>query len=258
MAGQPPSNDRPPPPPGPPPGQRPSEPWSPPSGPAPGQPWNPPPGGPPPGPGGPPPSPGAWPSVPPGGAAPPEAPASGPWAAPPAGGYGYGAPRSGYNLPKAGWWSRLAALLIDGVIIGLFSIPAVIAINAGPTEIETCSVDESGDIQFGEPDNAICEVPTNGTIALTIVLGVAGAIAGIAYFAIMDGKRGATLGKQALGIRVADVTTGQPIGTGRGVGRWFARILSAIPCYLGYLWPLWDQQKQAFHDKIVSSVVVKS
>ena len=55
-----------------------------------------------------------------------------------------------------------------------------------------------------------------------------------------------------------DAATAQPIGAGRAIGRYFAMFLSAILCYLGYLWMLWDPQKQTWHDKIASSVVVKS
>jgi hypothetical protein len=28
-------------------------------------------------------------------------------------------------------------------------------------------------------------------------------------------------------------------------------------CYLGYLWMLWDDQKQTWHDKIVDSAVIR-
>ena len=59
-----------------------------------------------------------------------------------------------------------------------------------------------------------------------------------------------------MGIRVYDFSQGGPIGYGRGVGRHFARILSAIPCYLGYFWMLWDKEKQCWHDKLVTSIVV--
>jgi uncharacterized RDD family membrane protein YckC len=161
-------------------------------------------------------------------------------------------------MVKAGWWSRLAAFLIDLVIIFLLSVPALIVIREGPHELETCSVDESGDIQFGEPDNAICEVPKAGTWVAFGLLELAATAGALAYLGIMEGKRTQTLGKKALGIRVVDINTGQPLGVGRDIGRQFSRILSALPCYLGYLWPLWDDQKQAFHDKTVSSVVVKA
>lgn len=30
-------------------------------------------------------------------------------------------------------------------------------------------------------------------------------------------------------------------------------IVSGIPCYLGYLWVIWEQAKQGWHDKIAST-----
>ena len=80
---------------------------------------------------------------------------------------------------------------------------------------------------------------------------------GIAYFAFLEGgPKGQTLGKMALGIRVIDFSSGGPIGYGRGVIRYLARILSAIVIFLGYLWMLWDKEKQTWHDKIAKTVVV--
>jgi uncharacterized RDD family membrane protein YckC len=78
-----------------------------------------------------------------------------------------------------------------------------------------------------------------------------------AYKTVFEGSaRGQTPGKMALGIRVIDFNTGGPIGYGRAFIRWLSSILSAIPCYLGYLWMLWDREKQTWHDKLAGSVVV--
>jgi uncharacterized RDD family membrane protein YckC len=79
----------------------------------------------------------------------------------------------------------------------------------------------------------------------------------IAYFAALEGGRGGqTLGKRALGIRVADFRTGSPIGVGRAALRYVARILSSLPLFLGYFWMLWDRESQTWHDKLTSTVVV--
>ena len=72
----------------------------------------------------------------------------------------------------------------------------------------------------------------------------------------MEGRTGQTVGKRALGVRVLDARTGTPIGVGRAIGRHFGKIISAIPCGLGYLWMLWDPNKQTWHDKMVGSYVV--
>ena len=193
------------------------------------------------------------PAPPPAGASPPPAfGAPGGYGQP--AGYGYGVP-----VEKAGFWARFAALLIDVIITGLFCIPAYVALVAGPTRVTTCSVDESGTVTgFGDDANALCEVPTGGTWAIFGVLLVLGIIAGIVYWAKLEGGKGQTLGKQALGIKTVDIRTGTTIGSGRAVGRYFARILSELVCFLGYLWMLWDPDKQTWHDKIVDSVVIRA
>ena len=50
-------------------------------------------------------------------------------------------------------------------------------------------------------------------------------------------------------------TTGQPVGRGTVFLREIAHVADA-PLYLGYLWPLWDTQRQTFADKIMTTVVV--
>lgn len=81
----------------------------------------------------------------------------------------------------------------------------------------------------------------------------------VAYFVWLEGgASGQTLGKRLAGIRVADAVTGGSIGRGRAlvrhVGRWF----SYFVCGLGFLWMLWDPQKQTWHDKMASSVVLRA
>lgn len=238
MSGQPPGGPFPPPPPG-------EQPWGPP--PSPGG-WPAPPG-----------APGA-PGAPPGAGGPPP---QGPWQQQPPGQWGwqpqpYGGPAT-RTMRKAGFWARFAALFLDGLILLVLYIPGAVAIAAGPTEEEPCTVDTSGDIVIDDgPNNAFCEVPTGGTIAVSVLLFVGAFAAQLVYIAVLEGKRGQTWGKQALGIRVLDQYTAQPIGPGRAIGRYFARIPSGLVCYLGYLWMLWDEDRQTWHDKIVGSVVVQT
>lgn len=84
-----------------------------------------------------------------------------------------------------------------------------------------------------------------------------GALIGLAYVVYLEGSpSGQTVGKRAMNIRIVDAETGGPIGYGRAVLRYFARIVSAIPCLLGFFWMLWDDNKQTWHDKITTNVVV--
>jgi uncharacterized RDD family membrane protein YckC len=84
-----------------------------------------------------------------------------------------------------------------------------------------------------------------------------GILIGLIYYTVMIGSsRGQTLGQMALGIRVIDFNTGGPIGYGRAFIRWLVSILSALVIFLGYLWMLWDKEKQCWHDKAANDVVV--
>jgi uncharacterized RDD family membrane protein YckC len=148
---------------------------------------------------------------------PPEAPPPPPPGAPPA--QPVWTPQ-GPSGPRASFGRRLVAYLIDAILVGI--IYGIVA--------------------------AVVD-PTVGSLVSLVV--------GIAYFAYFEGgPRGQTLGKMALGIRVVDFNTGGAIGYPRGVGRYLARILSAIACFLGYLWMLWDKEKQTWHDKLATTVVV--
>jgi uncharacterized RDD family membrane protein YckC len=73
---------------------------------------------------------------------------------------------------------------------------------------------------------------------------------------ILAGRTGQSWGKQALGIKLLRMDNGQPIGGGMAFARDIAHILDGLPCYLGYLWPIWDNRRQTFADKIVSTVVI--
>lgn len=88
------------------------------------------------------------------------------------------------------------------------------------------------------------------------LLSLLGVILSVLYFTLMEGSRGQTLGKMALHIRVVHEKTGGPIGFGRALGRNLLRFVSALPCFLGYLWALWDPKRQTWHDKIVDTLVV--
>ena len=186
---------------------------------------------------------------PPGGTPPPYAATPPPW----------GAPAATASGESASWGARLGAYIIDGIIQQLFFIPAYIAFVAGPKETKFCEVDSSGDLVFGGNNvNAICEGPTGATIGIAVLLGLVGFVGILMYRAKTEGATGQTVGKKAVGIRTVDATTGGPIGAGRAIGRYFAYIVSGVVCYLGFLWPLWDKDQQAWHDKILTTRVVKA
>jgi uncharacterized RDD family membrane protein YckC len=74
---------------------------------------------------------------------------------------------------------------------------------------------------------------------------------------IQQGNTGQTVGKKALGLKLVDGISGQPVGPGKAFLRQITHALDFLACFIGYLWPLWDEKKQTFADKINNTYVIK-
>lgn len=84
-----------------------------------------------------------------------------------------------------------------------------------------------------------------------------GALGFALYNAYLGGSTGQSIGKKYAKIRLVKEATGDVIGGGNGILRYLLHILDALPCYVGFLAPLFTPKKQTFADMIVSTVVVK-
>ncbi len=171
---------------------------------------------------------------------------------PPPGAYPMGAPPfldPVLGLPLAPWWKRLCAILIDDVIVG-FAIIVFVAITFAVL---------GSSVRTG-PVNALGTRAVAPAAYLVVYL-VAFAAQLVYYGALNGSARGQTVGKMALRIAVRDAQTGGPIGFWRALGRdailFVFDIPFAIPLIIDYLSPLWDRRRQAWHDKVVRSVVVE-
>ena len=138
---------------------------------------------------------------------------------------------SGGEVVYAGFWKRVAASLIDGVVVGI-----------GGTILSFIVMGLLGlGLSVSFADIAM------GTAPLVLQLAnyaVSMAVA-VAYFAGFHASRSqATLGKMAIGIKVVR-TNGEPISLARGVGRYF-----------GYLMAAFTERKQALHDFMCDTLVV--
>jgi uncharacterized RDD family membrane protein YckC len=123
---------------------------------------------------------------------------------------------------RAGFWRRFAGAFIDGIVVGIANgiLRSIVGYGAG--------------------------------------LGL-GLVVGAAYFtAFIGAERGQTLGQMALGIRVVGLDNGGSIGYTRAFLRWVVSIISGIVLLLGYLWMLWDKEKQCWHDKAANDVVIRT
>ncbi|MGV9665427.1 RDD family protein [Nocardia niigatensis] len=162
------------------------------------------------------------------------------------------APFGGYGAQYASWGARVGAYLVDALIT---AVPAwilnLLAGTAG-TSKPTCSVTPGTYHTYcsGGGYNALGWI----CLLLAIVVGIGGTL----FLAYMEGTTGQTPGKKVAGIKLIREATGQPVGMGLAFGRRLLHIIDAIPCYLGFLWPLWDDKKQTFADKAVGTIVVKA
>lgn len=164
--------------------------------------------------------------------------------------YAYAAPPVGGE--RAGFGVRLGGYLLDGLLYGLlmaaFIVPGAVLIVASFDDCVTI-----GD-EIVCPDGS----PEAGMIGGGIALIVVGFLLVAFIYLRALGKKGQTWGRKIVGIKVIGETTGEPIGFGRALGRQlFASFISGQIFYLGYLWMLWDDKKQTWHDKVVGSIVVK-
>ncbi len=142
----------------------------------------------------------------------------------------------------AGFWQRFAALLVDLVTVPVLYIAVtfIIFVFIGFFAL-------SG-LFFSEE-----EITED---ALFAIVSVIAAIAVVVYV-WLGNSLGGTLGKRALGLRVVSASDGANIGPLRALVRYLIYVIGAIPLCLGWLWSIWDGQKQTWHDKAAGSIVVK-
>lgn len=93
--------------------------------------------------------------------------------------------------------------------------------------------------------------------------GLIGLIVALAYFGYFWSSRGQTIGMMVFGFRVRDQATGQYPSVGKAILRGFIWWLEVGLTFcligaIGWLWQLWDPQRQAIHDKIAGTVVTAS
>jgi uncharacterized RDD family membrane protein YckC len=141
------------------------------------------------------------------------------------------------HLVYAGFWLRFAALLIDGIIMLPLILPYFGAI-----------------LFMDAVDNDTLKVIAGILVVLCWLLVFVGQWL---YFAMLEsGKSQATVGKRLLGLQVTD-RQGARIGFGRATGRYFAKLISALPFEIGFMMAGWTARKQALHDIIADTLVVR-
>lgn len=136
------------------------------------------------------------------------------------------------NYQYAGFWIRLGAVLIDMVaLMLLLAVPLSL--------IYGVEYWQSEEIVHGYWD-----------VLLNYVLPL---VATIWFWQKYLG----TPGKMALKLKVVDAKTGGKLTVPQAIGRYFAYLVSILPCGLGFVWIAVDSRKQGWHDKLAGSVVIR-
>ena len=139
---------------------------------------------------------------------------------------------SNEDIEYAGFWIRVWAAIIDSILILLITVPFLLIIYG---------------VQYLESENFI-KGPLDFLISWVLP-----AIAVITFWVY----KSATPGKMAISAKIVDAQTGVKPSTGQFVGRYLAYFISGLPLGLGVIWVAFDKRKQAWHDKLAGTVVVR-
>lgn len=141
------------------------------------------------------------------------------------------------SLPKAGFWTRFFAVIIDSMIVG--------AIQFGLSFLMVLTI---GSVGGNNPE---------ATAAMSGLASLVSLLLGTAYYVFFTGYGGQTPGKMAMSVKVIR-TDGEEIGFGRALLREVpGKFISGILLGIGYLMVAFDRQKQGLHDKIADTYVIK-
>ena len=151
----------------------------------------------------------------------------------------------------AGFWLRAAAYFLDGLILGIpfGAVVLILVFMLGGFHmiLRRRHSFETAALPFAAPFLLIF------FSAMIVLFGLQWL-----YFAGLESSsRQATLGKAAMSLRVTDLN-GNRITFGRATGRFFAKLVSGmVPLALGYIMAEVTEKKQALHDMMAGTLVLR-
>ena len=154
----------------------------------------------------------------------------------------------------AGFWLRFAAYIIDALLLSFVEF-FIFLFLAGIFGLTAFSTLQSMDMEsLSEPEMAALIA---GMIGSILTLSFFATLITWLYYALMESSaRQATLGKMAVGIVVTDVQ-GNRISFLRATGRYFGKIISGLILCFGYIMAGFTRRKQALHDLMADTLVVR-
>ena len=132
-----------------------------------------------------------------------------------------------YQFEYAGFWIRVAASIIDTLIIVAITFPLM-----GMLMLD-------GNLMGG--------------VFGFFINYVFPAIAVILFWLY----KSATPGKMVFNLKIININTGEKPYLGQLIGRYLGYYVSVLPLLLGIIWVAFDSKKQGWHDKLAATAVVK-
>jgi uncharacterized RDD family membrane protein YckC len=162
------------------------------------------------------------------------------------------------GVPLAGWWLRVGARVLDGIFTFVLALPFTgYGYYRYISGVVAWTKDAAAKASVGSP--AVMAFPPWDVLQFAVVASFIGILVALAYETFFLRRSGATPGKRIVGISVRlRARAGPPpmnailLRTGCFQG---LRLLSPADL-LDALWPLWDEKKQAIHDKVARTNVV--
>jgi uncharacterized RDD family membrane protein YckC len=148
----------------------------------------------------------------------------------------------------AGFWLRFLAHLIDHVILGIVAAP-LFFILVLPVILRVANDAERN--QEPSPEMIIAIL---SSVFIYVVLAFVGQWL---YEALLTSSSWqGTVGKRVLQLKVTD-ELGNRIGFGRATGRFFAKILSSMFFYVGFIMVGLTDRKRGLHDMLAGTLVMR-
>ncbi|MGI8993134.1 MAG: RDD family protein [Nocardioidaceae bacterium] len=173
------------------------------------------------------------------------------------------------GVALSGWWRRVVARFLDGIITLVVSLPVTGYFWYHYLQI---SFDYQAGLRSRGQTESFADAfrPPTELVLWAIPLTALIAMVGAAYEVYFLQRNGATPGKRVMRIRVRlrerEELPMSSIGK-RAAILYGVQVASVIPAVgtlvtlfalVNYLWPLWDPHRQALHDKVAATNVVRS
>jgi len=151
----------------------------------------------------------------------------------------------GISLRYGGFWRRVAAALIDLVIVNAvmvllsFVLPIYETVGMGDISVPESIMGVGAEFEYTSLGTIIFLIGTWLYVAFT-----------------ESGAKQATLGKMVMSMRVTDID-GDRINFAQATGRFFAKFLSGLLLMIGFIMVAFTARKQGLHDFLARTLVIR-